>query len=138
MGQLPYYRVNQARAFLKCGVDFFGPITMKARSGRRNNVKIKGYGAIFVCMVTRAIHIELISDLTAAEFIEGFHRFVNRRGTPKHMFSDNGTTFVAAANELASAIGAWRDADAIPAIAKMGTVWQFIPPKAPHQGGIWD
>ena len=48
----------------------------------------------------KAIHIEVVSDLTTAAFIASLRRFVARRGKPTVLWSDNGTNFVGASREL--------------------------------------
>lgn len=89
MGSLPQARVNLSRAFLHTGVDYAGPIdvlTMR-KPGRRQVTK--GYVAIFVCLCTKAIHLELVSRLTTEAFVAAFTRFTSRRGLPSNMYSDN-------------------------------------------------
>jgi len=99
MAPLPSNRVTISRAFSHCGVDYAGPLII--REGKRRNAKNhKAYAALFVCFVTKAIHIEVVSDLTTEAFIAAFKRFISRRGKPSHMFSDNGTTFVGAQRQL--------------------------------------
>ena len=44
-------------------------------------------------MTTKAIHLELVSDLTSDAFIAALKRFIARRGIPDQIFSDNGTNF---------------------------------------------
>ncbi|CAK9814704.1 hypothetical protein ANTQUA_LOCUS8181, partial [Anthophora quadrimaculata] len=78
MGDLPTSRVTQSRPFLQCGVDFCGPIFIKEKM-RRNRGKIKVYLAIFVCFATRAVHIEVVSDLTTDAFLAALRRFFSRR-----------------------------------------------------------
>lgn len=100
MGNLPPSRVQvPARAFDKCGVDYAGPLYHK--EGARRNVKlIKCYIAIFVCMATKAVHIELAVDLSSEAFLNTFKRFIARRGCPSEVFSDNGLNFVEVEREL--------------------------------------
>lgn len=61
---------------------------------------IKGYVAIFICFLTKAIHIQLVTGLTSDCFIAALRRFVSRRGKPNSMHSDNGTNFVGARTKL--------------------------------------
>ncbi|CAG7826307.1 unnamed protein product, partial [Allacma fusca] len=101
MGDLPPQRVNQARAFLKSGVDYAGPIQIRRSLGPRNTQLVKSYICIFVCLTTHAIHLEPVSDLTTDAFVAALKRFVSRRGLCSDMFSDCGSNFVGADKELA-------------------------------------
>lgn len=102
MGALPRYRVNAvSRAFVHTGVDYAGPIWVRLASGRGHKSH-KAYIALFVCMTTKALHLELVSDYSASAFIAAYNRFVSRRGLPSAIYSDNGTTFQGADRELAS------------------------------------
>ncbi|KAG7197714.1 hypothetical protein KM043_014474 [Ampulex compressa] len=57
MGVLPSKRVTPSRPFTHCGVDA-GPVLI--RDGKRRNCRnVKAYIAIFVCLATRAVHIEV-------------------------------------------------------------------------------
>lgn len=93
MGQLPEARLTPSGPFSKCGIDYAGPVTVKFSPGRGTKTT-KGYIAIFICMVTKAIHLEAVSDLTAEAFLAALKRFIGRRGLPTDIYSDNGTNFV--------------------------------------------
>ncbi|GFY06344.1 integrase catalytic domain-containing protein [Trichonephila clavipes] len=99
MGDLPTHRVTPSRPFSVCGVDYAGPINILRYRGRGAKTT-KGYIALFVCFVTKALHLELVSDLTSEAFIASLKRFCARRGAPKHIYCDNGTTFVGARKKL--------------------------------------
>lgn len=137
MGELPDRRVNPARAFQFSGVDFFGPVTIKARNGR-GNVSEKGYVAVFICLVTRAIHLEPVVGLSVGPFLAAFARFTSRRGKCSELYSDNGTTFVGSKNEMRRAAESWRHKLMKEGLAEHGVIWKFITKRAPHQGGIWE
>lgn len=79
MGNLPRDRVEPGHAFLKCGIDFAGPFLIKSSVLRRAQT-VKGYACIFVCSTTKAVRIELFSDLTTATFLNALNRFFDRRG----------------------------------------------------------
>jgi len=100
MGNLPSPRVNvPSRPFEKCGVDYAGPLYHK--EGTRKNTKfLKCYIALFVCMATKAVHIELAVDLSSEAFLNVLKRFISRRGCPSDVYSDNGLNFVGAEREL--------------------------------------
>ncbi|KAL4134679.1 hypothetical protein QTP88_000194 [Uroleucon formosanum] len=94
MAPLPRQRTTIEGPFSRCGVDFCGP--MMIRSGIRRVKSVKAYISVFVGLVTRAIHLELVSSLTSDAFLATLTRFMSRRGQCKHLFSDNGTNFVGA------------------------------------------
>lgn len=97
MGNLPAVRVTQqSRAFLYAGVDYAGPFTIKISRNKTS----KAYLSIFICLVTKAVHFELVSDLTTASFLNAMKRFFARRGKCITIYSDNGITFVGANNQL--------------------------------------
>ena len=99
MAELPESRVNEAPVFCHTGVDFFGPIIVKGKKDR-NKVFLKTYGCVFICMASKAVHIELATDLSSKGFLAALRRFIARRGVPEHMYSDNGTNFVGANKKL--------------------------------------
>lgn len=102
MGDLPKQRVTEARPFLHSGVDFAGPLQVLMSKGRGAKSN-KAYIAIFVCMAVKAIHLELVGDLTSESFVGAFRRFVARRGRCTHLWSDQGRNFIGADKELATA-----------------------------------
>lgn len=94
MANLPAVRVNPLeRPFTNTALDYTGAFMVKF-SNVRGFKSHKSYVAIFVCMATRAMHIELVSSLTADAFIAAYRRLVARRGIIKNLYSDNGTNFV--------------------------------------------
>lgn len=99
MADLPADRVTVARPFQKVGIDFGGPYLIKFSQLRKAPVS-KCYISIFVCMVTKAVHIELVSSLTTEAFIATLKRFISRRGNPSIIYSDNATNFQGANNYL--------------------------------------
>lgn len=139
MADLPRYRVTPNRPFLRTGLDFAGPIPLKL-SRIRSPIISKGYICIFVCMSTKAIHIELVSDLTTKEFLNALRRLMARRGKCLQLFSDNGTTFQGANNELNSIYRMFKDdfESISDFVAGEKVEWNFIPPRSPHWGGLWE
>ncbi|XP_026325015.1 uncharacterized protein LOC113234002, partial [Hyposmocoma kahamanoa] len=140
MGQLPISRVTAHRPFHRCGVDYAGPISVRLSKGRGYH-STKGYICLFVCMATKAIHLEMVSDMTAQSFLAAFKRFVARRGHVADLWSDNGTTFVGGARELKKLLDAERSsvvAEIADWMSSNGTNWHFIPPHSPNFGGLWE
>lgn len=140
MAPLPTTRVNKARPFAISGVDYCGPVMIKAH--HRRAAPTKAFIAVFVCFVTRAVHLELVSDLSTAAFLAALRRFVSRRGAVSEINSDNGTNFKGAANELQRLHELLQSSNHKEAItnwtAERGIKWKFIPPRAPHFGGLWE
>lgn len=88
-------RVQPSIPFTHTGVDFAGPIYTKNKGRGRNQTLSKGYIAVFICLSTKAIHLEAAEDMSTKEFIETFKRFVGYHILPAKMYSDNGSNFVA-------------------------------------------
>ncbi|KAL0860933.1 hypothetical protein ABMA27_009465 [Loxostege sticticalis] len=92
-------------------------------------------------MVTRAIHLELVTDLTSDGFLQAFKRFVARRGYCSDLWSDNGTNFTGAANELKRLFASEQNSmlsEVAEALATNGCNFHFIPSRAPNFGGLWE
>ena len=99
MAELPKVRLTPFEPpFTNTGIDFFGPLLIKHGRG-----SAKRYGCIFVCMASRAIHLELAQSLETDDFIMVLRRFLNMRGNVKQLRSDNGSNFVGAERELCEA-----------------------------------
>ncbi|KAB0798916.1 hypothetical protein PPYR_06796 [Photinus pyralis] len=140
MGSLPIERTQLVRAFLHTGLDFGGPIMVKESRLRKARVS-KSYIALFVCMATKAIHIELVSSLSTNDFMLALKRFVSRRGNPISISSDNATNFKGANNALHEVYNKFfkEHACKIQDFASTSEIqWKFIPPSSPHWGGLWE
>lgn len=137
MGWLPKARVTPGRAFQQTGLDYCGPLMLKAKSGRCRDI-VKGYVAVFVCMKTKAVHLEVVSNLTSEAFLAALDRFTSRRGSVHEIYSDNGTTFHGADKELINAVNSWKKMSTDDAFQARMIKWHFIPPVAPHHGGLWE
>ena len=134
MGQLPPERLEPQVVFTNVGVDFAGPITVKRGNPRKPTLT----KAVFVCLVTKAVHLEAVTGA----FLAALKRFVARRGIPSNIYSDNGSNFQGAASEL-RAIYRFLDEPAtkqtlIEFSVSQRIKWHFIPSLAPHFGGIWE
>ena len=139
MAPLPKTRVTPCRHFSQCGVDYAGLFQL-LRSNGRGVSSTKGYIGLFVCLSSKAIHFELVGDLTNQSFMGAFKRFFGCRGQPREMWSDNGTNFRGDNQELNRLLHAvqfsWGTIEK--RLAYDGNSWHFIPPGAPHFGGIWE
>lgn len=80
MGDLPSFRVTpNTKPFLTVGVDYAGPFNI-TMSRVRGSKRLKAYICIFICLTTKAIHTELVSDLSADTFLAALRRYMARRG----------------------------------------------------------
>ena len=122
MGVLPTNRVNIGAPFRSSGVDMAGPIPVKM-NGRATH---KIYIALFTCMSTRAVHLELVYKIDAEEFINALRRFTARRPGVVEIISDNGTNFVAADRILKGEMKKWRE-ETKTTLGARGIDWKWIP-----------
>ena len=134
MSNLPPERLDLSkRPFSYVGIDCFGPYMVKY--GRS---EVKRYGLIVTCFCCRAVHIEKLDSLDTDSFLNGLRRFISRRGPPLMIWSDRGTNFVGAQNELLQGIKEV-DAKTIQNFCLQKSIeWNFNPPGASHMGGVWE
>ncbi|XP_043263915.1 uncharacterized protein LOC122404086 [Colletes gigas] len=141
MGNLPKNRVTYTRPFEAVGIDYCGPFLIKEKKFR-NQTKLKCYVVVFVCFVTKAIHLELATDLTTESCLGALKRFLARRGKPRHIYSDNGTNFVGAKNEIRQTLDFLRANEYKDKMQQFLTQenieWHLSPPRSPHFGGLWE
>lgn len=139
MGNLPAKRVQPARPFITSGCDFAGPILTKESTGRGRRL-VKTYIVVFVCFATKAIHIELATALSTEEFLAAFKRFISRRGYVRDIYTDHGSNFLGANNELRNLYDFLkRNKNIIDnQLSDLHMNWHFIPPSSPHMGGLWE
>jgi len=138
MGQLPEERVKPTRPFTNAGVDYAGPFYIK-QGGQRSKVSTKAYVALFICLSTKAIHLELAPDLSTEVYIAALRRFIARRGLCHNIYSDNGINFVGAEKEIKRIILDKESVESISNYAShQGIKFHFVPPCSPHMGGLWE
>ncbi|UYV71205.1 hypothetical protein LAZ67_8002159 [Cordylochernes scorpioides] len=137
MGDLPIHRIIPSSPFSKTGIDFAGPFITKPNV-IRTKVTLKSYIALFICFSTKAIHLEIVSDLSTPAFLAAFRRFISRRGKPSDIFTDNATNFKGAKNILNNIHQLVKDSSIQSYVANEHITWHFIPPSAPNFGGIWE
>lgn len=88
------------------------------------------YLYLFTCAVSQALYLEnyIVTDLSIECFLLAFRRFAGRRSVPKLLLSNNGYTYLAAAEELRDLFSSAELSDAL---ARRGIQWQFIPKRSP-------
>lgn len=141
MADLPFDRVDSgsAGAFMVIGLDYGGPFTVTF--GLRGRASCKVYLVVVVCFHTKAVHLEVVTDLTSRGFLRVFKMFQAARGKPNTIFSDNATTFLGAkriiCEEFKRAVTAAND-EVREQLSQEGVEWKTIPPRSPHMGGLWE
>jgi hypothetical protein len=124
---LPRDRKTDSPPFETTGVDFVGPLYVKTQSSMT-----KAYIALF-CAVTRAVHLELVSDMSTENCLLALKRFISRRGLCKVIYSDNAKTIKRADQDLKEL---WKVATEV--LLRKGITWRFIVERAAWWGGFWE
>ncbi|XP_065368851.1 uncharacterized protein LOC135961283 [Calliphora vicina] len=134
MGSLPSDRLTPyVRPFTYTGVDYFGPLNVTV--GRRHE---KRWVALFTCLTIRAVHLEVAYDLSTDSCILAIRNFINRRGTPLKIRSDNGKNFVGVNQEAQRFDEVFDLVKIEDELSTRGIEWQFNCPHNPAEGGIWE
>ena len=133
---LPAFRVQESPPFTSTGVDHCMSIVQLEVSIRcglccTHVVLPEPY----TCCVTRAVHLDLVSDKSTPTFICTFKRFSSRIGLPSLMLSDNGKMFVAAAKVVTKVVTSPKVQEYFEGI---GIQWKFNVPRAPWWGGVFE
>ena len=127
-------KVYESPAFTNTGLDYFGPLYVK-----NGIVRSKAWTGIFTCITVRSIHLELVEDMTAAQFLACLRRFVARRGKSDKIISDNAPQFKVTKNAIDFA---WEnvvgDPDVISYINERGINWSFIIEFWPWMGEFYE
>ena len=128
---LPSDRVNLIRAFSHTGIDFTGHFFVKDFSGQAHKV----YILIFTCLNSRAIHLEMVNNMSVTDFVMAFVRFHNRFGLPKVLYSDNARSFISSSALLSTLISS----DIFQKkFEKYNLIHKTIPTYSPWFGATWE
>ena len=136
-------RVARAHPFEYTGIDFFGPLYVKDFSQVTDQspeqIERKVWVCLFTCLTIRAIHLELVEDMSAEELILCLRRFMARRGIPRQIISDNAKQFKATRTVLGKAWGDIMTDDRVSEFTTFqGIEWKFIIELAPWMGGFYE
>ena len=129
MADLPEDRMEMTPPFTYCGLDCIGPFYVK--EARK---ELKKYGLLFTCMCSRAVHIEMLDDLTTDAFINALRAFIAIRGNVRQLRCDQGTNFVGAKREFMNAM---KDLDH-EQLKEHGCEFKMNTPSSSHMGGVWE
>ncbi|XP_053402669.1 uncharacterized protein LOC128557991 [Mercenaria mercenaria] len=128
---LPKIRVKESPPFSVTAVDFTGALYVKDNTGS----EIKVYICLFTCAVTRAVHLEVVPNLSEDSCLQAFRRFASRKSMPQVMISDNAATYLSASNYLKRM---FEYSSVMEMLNRRGIEWKFIPSRAPWYGGFWE
>ena len=116
--------------FTVTGIDFTGALYIRASEGEN-----KVYICLFTCASTRAVHLEVVTDLSEETFLQAFRRFSSRKSLTRIVLSDNASTFMSAAEDLKEL---FKSTAVQESLGNQGIQWRFIPRRAPWYGGYWE
>ena len=129
---LPEFRVTEQPPFSSTGVDFAGPMYIRYPGNKETS---KVWLCLFTCAVIRAVHLELVPDMSTSAFFRCLKRFVARRGIPSRFISDNAQTFKCAAKMLQAML---KQSEVQQYLTNNKILWTFNVDKAPWWGGIFE
>ena len=131
--QLSDFRVEGSEAFESVGTDLAGPLLTEYTPGEKETHKV--WIVIFTCSLSRAVHLEIMQNMGAEQFIMKLRRFISRRGKPNLMITDNAKTFQKSKEILQELLEN-------KGVKKYLTVsrikWTNILSKAPRHGSIYE
>ena len=134
MSPWPRKKVAQSAPFTYTGLDYFGPLYIQGESSKE-----KVWVCLFTCVTVRAIHLELVKDMTAEQFLLALRRFIARRGKPTQIILDNAPQFKLAKTAIDKA---WKETISHHEVqsytANQGIEWNFIVELAPWMGGFYE
>lgn len=133
MADLPEDRLESTPPFVYVGMDCFGPFVIK-----KGRSEVKRYGLLFTCLCSRAIHIEMLEDMSTDSFINGLRRFIAIRGAVRLLRSDQGSNFVGARNELKEALKELDLERVETYLSNHQCEFLMNAPASSHAGGVWE
>ncbi|KAI3351360.1 hypothetical protein L3Q82_005904 [Scortum barcoo] len=135
MCDLPADRLQMDPPFSYLGLGMFGPWEVSTRRTRGGQANRKRWAILFTCLCARAVHVEIVEEMSSSSFINAFRRFVALHGPVKQLRSDCGTNFIGACREMGITTEQERIQDYL---KEKRCVWIFNPPHSSHMGGVWE
>ena len=134
LAPLPASRVSESPPFSHTGLDYMGPLYINENS----EIK-KAWVCLMTCMVTRAVHLEMVLNMTSIAFLNALRRFIAGRGKPDEIVCDNTMQFKLA-NEVINLV--WGDVimcDEVQSYFSNEKIkWRYIVELAPWMGGFYE
>ena len=136
MADLPFDRIQETPPFTYCGLDVFGPFYVsESMSTRKTSRTSKVWALVFICLTSKAVHIEMLSHMDTTSFKWALRRFFSIRGNCKRLRSDRGSNFIGAHNQDGAEINletVQQD------LSQLQCEWEFNPPHSSNYGGLWE
>ena len=129
MGELPKERLEPTPPFTNIAMDVFGPYYVKDR-----RTELKRWGLLITCLYSRAIHVEILEDMSSDSIIQALRCFMALRGPVQVIHCDNGTNFVGANNEMEKELET-ASVEMKHYLLQNRIHFKFNTPSASHQGG---
>ncbi|XP_061886479.1 uncharacterized protein LOC133637538 [Entelurus aequoreus] len=136
MSDLPVDRLRLEPPFSYVGLDIFGPWEVFTRRTRGGQANSKRWAVLFTCLCTRAVHIEVVEEMSSSSFINALRRFFALRGPAKQLRSDCGTNFIGAHKEITTSVPDENKVQQY--LQEHKCTWVFNPPHSSHMGGVWE
>ena len=131
----PKNKLRRSAPFKHTGLDYFGPLYVKSQNRKKKKVWV----CLFTCIVVRAVHLEIVDDITAKEFLLALRRFIGRRGNPSETISDNAAQFKLSKSTTDDD---WKkvikDSSLQSCISNQGIKWLFIIELSPWMEGFYE
>lgn len=134
MCDLPAERLQVDPPFSYVRMDMFGPWEVSARRTRGGHVN--RWAVLFTCLYTRAVHIEVVEEMSSSSFINTLRRFFSLCGPAKQLRSDCGTNFIGACKELG--ISSSEEDGVQEFLQDQRCTWVFNPPHSSHMERVWE
>ena len=138
MADLPEDRITPGPAFTSIGIDTFGPWEVSTKKTRGGSAWSNRWAILFTCLTSRAVHIELVEEMSSSSFINTFRRFLSIRGPVKLIRSDRGTNFIGAIDDLDIQAIKVEDGPLNHFLNSNKIQWIFNAPHSSHMGGVWE
>ena len=134
MPPIPTERVSASAPFTYTDVDYFGPLFIRTKGESQ-----KVWVCLYTCLVVRAVHLELMYDMSTYQFLLGFRRFIAQHGKPCKIISDNAAHFKLASDTVDKI---WEriltEEDTVSYSANQNIQWTFTVELAPSMGGYYE
>ncbi|XP_068749057.1 uncharacterized protein [Montipora capricornis] len=130
---LPDFCLNMVTPFSTVGIDFTGHLMVK-----KGNKTERCYICLFTCSTTRNVNLEIVDDMTSAQFLLAFRHHCALYGTPSLILCDNAKTFRKGNEDIQKLFQVIEDQTVQDHLVQKIVQMRHIPAKSPHWGGMYE